>query len=148
MLNVICLMGRMVHDPEAKTTASGVPVTTFAVAVERGRTEQDGTRQVDYFDVVAWRKTAEFVSRYFSKGSWIAVNGSMQTRTYDDKNGNKRKVYEVLADNVHFAGNKDAGAGPARGDADDAEFVKPQQPDPMAQASGFQVVTADDELPF
>ena len=146
MLNVICLMGRMVHDPEVKTTPSGVPVTTFAVAVERGRSEQDGTRQVDYFDVVAWRKTAEFVSRYFSKGSWIAVNGSMQTRSYEDKNGNKRKVYEVVADNVHFAGNKDAGNAPARGDADDAEFVK-SQPEPTAQASGFQAVDTDD-LPF
>lgn len=147
MLNVICIMGRLVRDPAVKTTANGVPVTTFSVAVERSMAGQDGNRQTDYFDVVAWRKTAEFVSRYFSKGSWIAVNGSLQTRSYDDKNGNKRKVYEIIADNVHFAGNKnDAGTG--GGDADDSQFVQAQAA-PMDQASGFQVVNDDDgDLPF
>ena len=82
MLNTICLMGRLVHDPEVNTTHSGVAVTTFAVAVERSRADADGKRQCDYIDVVAWRGTAEFVGRYFSKGSWIAVNGSLQTRTW------------------------------------------------------------------
>lgn len=106
MLNTICLVGRVVHNPELKNTPTGNAVTTFAVAVERNRSGQDGQKVVDYIDVVAWRKTAEFVSKYFSKGSWIAVNGSLQTRTYEDKNGNKRKVYEVLADNVHFCGGK------------------------------------------
>ena len=148
MLNVICLMGRMVHDPEVKTTPSGVPVTTFAVAVERSRADADGKRQCDYIDVVAWRGTAEFVARYFSKGSWIAVNGSLQTRTWEDKEGKKRKAFEVVADNVHFAGNKDAGSGQARGDADDAEFVKPQQNAPTAQAPKEWAVMPDDDLPF
>ena len=106
MLNVICLVGRIVHDPELKQTNSGSEVTTFAVAVERNRAGQDGQRVVDYIDVVAWRKTAEFICKYFRKGSWIAVNGSLQTRSFEDKNGNKRKVFEVVADNVHFAGNK------------------------------------------
>ena len=106
MLNTICLVGRVVHNPELKNTPTGNAVTTFAVAVERSRSGQDGQKVVDYIDVVAWRKTAEFVSKYFRKGSWIAVNGSLQTRTYEDKNGNKRKVYEVLADNIHFCGGK------------------------------------------
>ena len=148
MLNVICIMGRLAHDPVAKATANGVPVTTFSVAVERSMAGQDGNRQTDFFDVVAWRKTAEFVSRYFNKGSWIAVNGSLQTRSYEDKNGNKRKVYEIIADNVHFAGNKsDASTG--GGDADDSQFIPQAQAAPtMDQASGFQVVNDSEELPF
>ena len=105
MLNIICLVGRIVHNPELKRTNSGSEVTTFTVAVERNRTGQDGQKIVDYIDVVAWRKTAEFICNYFRKGSWIAVNGSVQTRTFEDKNGNKRKVFEVVADNVHFAGS-------------------------------------------
>lgn len=147
MLNVICIMGRLVRDPEAKTTASGVPVTTFTVAVERSMTGQDGNRQTDYIDVVAWRKTAEFVSRYFSKGNWIAVNGSLQTRSYEDKNGNKRKAFEVIADNVHFGASKsDASTG--SGDADDSQFIQQAAPT-MDQASGFQVVNnLDNDLPF
>lgn len=108
MLNTICLVGRIVHDPELKNTNSGNAVTTFAVAVERNRSGQDGQKVVDYIDVVAWRKTAEFVSKYFHKGSWIAVNGSLQTRTYEDRDGKKRKVFEVVADNVHFCGGKES----------------------------------------
>lgn len=119
MLNVICLVGRIVHDPELKQTNSGSEVTTFTVAVERNRTGQDGQRMVDYIDIVAWRKTAEFVCKYFRKGSWIAVNGSLQTRSFEDKNGNKRKVFEVVADNVHFAGSKAEAA-------DSGEAVVPQ----------------------
>lgn len=119
MLNVICLVGRIVHDPELKQTNSGNEVTTFTVAVERNRTGQDGQRMVDYIDIVAWRKTAEFVCKYFRKGSWIAVNGSLQTRSFEDKNGNKRKVFEVVADNVHFAGSKAEAA-------DSGEAVAPQ----------------------
>ena len=146
MLNVICLMGRLVHDPDVKTTASGVAVTTFAVAVERSRADADGKRQCDYIDVVAWRGTAEFVSRYFSKGSWIAVNGSLQTRTWEDKDGKKRKAFEVVADNVHFAGGKNDTAAGNRGDADDSQFIA-HQAAPMAQAAGFTAVDTDD-LPF
>lgn len=146
MLNTICLMGRLVHDPEVKTTASGVAVTTFAVAVERSRADADGKRQCDYIDVVAWRGTAEFVSRYFSKGSWIAVNGSLQTRTWEDKDGKKRKAFEVVADNVHFAGGKNDTAAGNRGDADDSQFIA-QQAAPTAQAAGFTAVDTD-ELPF
>lgn len=147
MLNVICIAGRLVHDPTVKTTANGVPVTTFTVAVERSMAGQDGNRQTDYLDVVAWRKTAEFVARYFSKGNWIVVNGSLHTRSYEDKNGNKRKAFEIIADNVHFVGNK-SNASTGGGDADDSQFVQAQAA-PMDQATGYQVVSYNDgDLPF
>ena len=106
MMNVICLVGRLVHDPEIKSTNSGSRVSTFAIAVDRYRPGQDGQRMVDYIDIVVWNKTAEFVCNYFKKGSWIAVNGRLETRSYEDKNGNKRKVFEVIADGVNFVGAK------------------------------------------
>ena len=106
MLNVICLQGRLVHDPSLKQTNAGASVTNFAIAVERNRAGQDGQRGVDYIDVVAWRHTAEFVCKYLTKGSMVVVNGRLETRSYEDKNGNKRKSFEVIADNVHFAGPK------------------------------------------
>lgn len=149
MLNVICLMGRVVHDPVLKSTPSGAAVTTFAVAVERNRAGQDGKRPVDYIDVVAWRNTAEFVCKYFQKGSWIAVNGSLQTRTYEDKDGNKRKAFEVLADNVHFGGSKSDRE--TQGDADDSQFINQAQQQPRQQpqqVNAFVQVDVDDELPF
>lgn len=145
MLNVICLMGRMVHDPEVKYTPNGAAVTTFAVAVERNRAGQDGKRPVDYIDVVAWQKTAEFVGKYFSKGAMIAVNGSLQTRTYEDKDGKKRKVFEVLADNVHFGGGKNEATRENTGDADDSQFIA--QPAQVQQTNAFTAVETDD-LPF
>lgn len=107
MLNVICVVGRLVHDPELKNTNGGNAVTSFAIAVERNRAGQDGQKVVDYIDVVCWRKTAEFVCNYFQKGSWIAVNGSLQTRTYEDRDGKKRKVFEVVADAINFAGTRE-----------------------------------------
>lgn len=112
MMNVICLVGRLVHTPDLKSISNGNSVTTFTVAVERNRTGQDGQKQTDYIDIVAWRETAEFVCKYFQKGSWIGVNGSLRTRTYEDRNGNKRKAFEVLAENVNFVGAK-AAAGAA-----------------------------------
>ena len=149
MLNRICLMGRVVHDPELKSTTTGANVTTFAVAVERSRAGQDGKRPVDYIDVVAWRNTADFVCKYFSKGSWIVVEGSLQTRTYEDKEGKKRKVYEVLADNVHFGGSKNDASREVQGDADDSQFIqKPQAQQPQQVNAFTQVMVEDDELPF
>lgn len=150
MLNVICLMGRVVHDPVLKSTPSGAAVTTFAVAVERNRAGQDGKRPVDYIDVVAWRNTAEFVCKYFQKGSWIAVNGSLQTRTYEDKDGNKRKAFEVLADNVHFGGSKTDASRETLGDADDSQFIHQPQQQPRQQPQQVNAfIQVDDEpLPF
>lgn len=105
MLNTAILMGRLTADPELKTTNSGLSVTSFCVAVDR-RYQKDGERQTDFINVTAWRQTAEFVNRYFHKGSMIAVQGSIQTRNYEDKNGNKRTAVEIVADNVSFCGSK------------------------------------------
>lgn len=106
MLNVVALMGRLVADPELKTTQSGNSVCTFRVAVDRGYVPQGEERQADFITVTAWRKTAEFVSKYFQKGSLIAIEGSLQTRQYQDKSGNNRTATEVLASRVSFAGSK------------------------------------------
>lgn len=106
MLNVAVLMGRLVADPELRTTPNGISVTSFTVAVERDYVTSGQQRQADFIDVVAWRKTAEFISKYFHKGSMIAVQGSIQTRMYEDKNGNKRKAVEIVADSVSFTGSK------------------------------------------
>ncbi len=103
MLNTIVLMGRLTHTPELKTTRSGVSVVQFNIAVDRDFTRQGEEKQTDFFDVIAWRSTAEFVSRYMTKGQLIAVQGSMQSRKWQDKNGSNRISWEVQADNVYFA---------------------------------------------
>ena len=102
-LNVVVLMGRMVADPELKRTQSGVSVSSFRVAVDRSFPKEE--RKADFIDVVAWKGTAEFICKYFHKGSMIALAGSLQVRNYEDKNGNKRTAYEVVANEVHFAGD-------------------------------------------
>lgn len=104
MLNKAILMGRLAADPELRQTPSGVSVTTFRIAVNRTY-NRDLT---DWIDIVAWRQQAEFVSKYFNKGSMIIVEGSIQTRSYEDKSGNKRTAVEVVADQVHFAESKNA----------------------------------------
>ena len=110
-LNIAALMGRLTRDPEMRKTPQGVSVATFTIAVDRSFVKQGEDRQADFIDIVCWRNTAEFVCKYFQKGSMIALNGSIQTRTYQDKNGNNRKAFEIVADNVHFAGEKkDGGA--------------------------------------
>ena len=116
MLNCAVLMGRLVADPELRTTPNGISVTTFRIAVDRSYVRQGEERQADFIDIVAWRQTADFVTRYFRKGSMIAVQGSIQTRSYEDKTGNKRTAVEVVADNVSFCGSKAEGgtAGAAR----------------------------------
>ena len=106
MLNIAAIMGRLTADPELRKTPSGVSVTTFTLAVDRSYVKQGEERQADFIDVVAWRGTAEFVCKYFSKGRMMAVDGSIQTRSYEDKNGNKRKAVEIVANNVSFAGDK------------------------------------------
>lgn len=108
MLNVIALMGRVTADPELRKTPNGVSTTTFSIACERNFARAGHERETDFFDIVAWRGTAEFACNYFRKGQLVGVNGTLQTRTYEDKNGNKRKVYEVVADNLHFAEGKNA----------------------------------------
>lgn len=109
MINNVVIMGRLIKDPELKTTQSGLSVVSFTVAVDRKYQKE---RQADFLNVVAWRHTAEFVEKYFTKGSMIAIQGSIQTRTYEDKNGNKRTAVEIVADNVSFCGSKGGSGKP------------------------------------
>ena len=109
MLNCAVIMGRLTDNPELRTTTSAVAVTSFTVAVERPYQKDPDNRQVDFLNVVAWRNTAEFVTKYFKKGQMIAVQGSIQTRNYEDKQGNKRTAVEIVADNVSFCGPKPEG---------------------------------------
>ena len=105
MINNVVLMGRLTADPELRTTTGGISVTSFTVAVDR-QYKQGDERQADFINVVAWRNTADFVTTYFKKGQMIAIQGRLETRNYEDKNGNKRVAVEVIADNVSFCGGK------------------------------------------
>ena len=129
MLNVVALMGRLVYDPELKTTQNGTNVCSFRIAVDRSFARQGEERKADFIDVTAWRQTAEFVSKYFQKGSMIAVEGSLQTTSYQDKNGNDRSVTEMTVDRVHFCGkNEDAHGMPPRTDGK-SQFVELDEDD-------------------
>ena len=106
MLNSVTIMGRLTRDPELRHTQSGNAVTSFSLAVERDFKGQDGEKVTDFIDVVAWRNTAEFVSRYFSKGRMAVVEGRLQLRDWTDKEGNKRRSAEIIADSVYFGDSK------------------------------------------
>ena len=108
MLNVVAIMGRIVADPELKTTTQGTSVCRFRIACDRSYVRQGEERKADFIDIAAWRQTAEFVCKYFQKGSMIAVEGSLQMTSYQDKNGNNRTKVEVVASNVSFCGSKAA----------------------------------------
>ena len=112
MLNHIVLMGRLTRDPELRRTGSGIPVTTFTLAVDRdfGGNRETGERETDFIDIVTWRNTAEFVSKYFTKGRMAVVSGRLQIRNWNDKDGNKRRSAEVVADNVYFGDSRRDGA--------------------------------------
>ena len=114
MLNVVAIMGRLVADPELRTTQSGINVVSFRIACDRNFARQGEQRQADFIDIVAWRQQAEFVSKYFQKGSLIAIEGSLQTRQYQDKNGNNRTAVEVVANNISFAAAIKAAAAAIR----------------------------------
>ena len=105
MLNIVAIMGRLVADPELRTTQNGTNVCSFRIACDRNYTASGQERQADFIDVVAWRQSAEFISKYFQKGSMIAIDGSLQSRQYQDKNGNNRTAVEVLANHISFAGS-------------------------------------------
>lgn len=107
MYNKMILVGRMTADPEMKSTPSGVSVCSFSVACDRQFKDKDGNRKSDFIPCVAWRSLAEFVVKYFQKGSPIGIEGSLETKTYTDKNGNKRTMYEVIADRAFFVGGKE-----------------------------------------
>ena len=106
MLNHITIMGRLCADPELRRTTSGVSVTSFSIACERDFKGQDGKKETDFIDVVAYRNTAEFVEKYFSKGRMAVVSGRLQIRSWTDKDGNKRRTAEIVADNVYFGDSK------------------------------------------
>ncbi len=148
MINCAVLMGRLVGDPELRTTTNGTSVTSFRIAVDRNFVRQGEERQADFIDIVAWRQTAEFVTRYFHKGSMIAVQGSIQTRNYEDKNGNKRTAVEVVADNVSFCGSK-AESGTAGAPAARAAAPAPAVSYASGSTGDFETIDDDDELlPF
>ncbi len=151
MLNCAILMGRLVADPELRTTTSGISVTSFRIAVDRSFVRQGEERQADFIDIVAWRQTAEFVTRYFRKGSMIAIQGSIQTRSYEDKQGNKRTAVEVLADNVSFCGSK-AESGTTGGSYSAARPAAQAAPAASFTTGGMgdfeSIEDDDDSLPF
>ena len=142
-MNKIMLMGRLTADPELRTTPSGTSVTSFTIAVSREYARSGEERQTDFFDIVAWQGRAEFVTKYFSKGSMIALCGSLQTRSYVDKNGNNRKAYEVVADNIYFTGEK-RGAQPSGN-----SYSQPAAPAYSSGSAGdFEDMPSDEDLPF
>ena len=146
MLNNAVIMGRLVADPELRTTGSGISVSSFTVAVDRRFNRQGEERQADFIDIIAWRQTAEFVCKYFRKGSMIAVQGSIQTRMYEDKNGNKRKAVEIVADNVSFCGSKAEG-GTGSFARDSYAAAQPAPSYSTADEGDFKEIPEDD-LPF
>lgn len=146
MINNVVLMGRLTAVPELKTTQSGISTVRFSVAVERRYNKQGEERQTDFIDCVAWRQTAEFVSKYFDKGSMIAVIGSIQTRNYEDKNGNKRKAVEVQVDNVSFCGSKGETGTGGNPNLDVLKDKVEQFNAPQTDSSYTDI--PDDDLPF
>ena len=150
-------MGRLVADPELRTTPAGQSVCSFRIACDRNYVQQGQQRQADFIDIVAWRQQADFVCRYFQKGSMIAVEGSLQTRNYQDKNGSKRTAVEVVANNISFAGSKrqDGQSAPSyeQQTANHVQQAKAAQNAPQpAYTQGsmddFAVISDDDDLPF
>ena len=149
MLNHITLMGRLVNDPELRRTGTGIAVTTFRIAVERDFAPKDGgERKADFITCVAWRQTGEFISKYFSKGRMIVVDGRLEMRDWTDKEGNKRTTAEVIVDNAYF--------GDSKRDSDNSgSYSAPAAPAyggysaPAAPASDFAMLEDDDaQLPF
>ena len=144
MLNHITIMGRLTRDPELRRTGSGVAVASFTLAVDRDFGGNGNERETDFIDCVAWRQTGEFVSKYFAKGSMAVVSGRLQIRNWTDKEGNKRRTAEVVADNVYF--------GESKRNADDAAAAAPSYGTysaPSAPASDFAMLDDNDaQLPF
>lgn len=137
MLNHVTIMGRLTRDPELRRTGSGIAVASFTVAVDRDyASKEDGERETDFIDCVAWRQTGEFVSKYFTKGRMIVVDGRLQVRNWTDKDGNKRRSTEVIADNCYFGDSK-------------RDSSAPQSALSAAPGADFSELDGDDEqLPF
>ncbi len=141
MFNLVVLTGRLTADPELKYTQSNVPVCSFTIAVDR-RFKQGEEKQTDFINITAWRQTAEIVSKHFSKGSMIGIEGSIQTRKYQDKEtGKNRTAFEVIANNVQFVDSK-------RSEGNNETLPSQNQNYPHSENNGFTEVDTDDELPF
>ncbi len=158
-MNMICLLGRLTADPELRHTQSQVPVTSFTLAVDRAYAPKGQERQADFINIVAWRQTAEFVTRYFRKGQRLALTGTLQSRRYVDKDGNNRTAYEVVADNVFFAESKSQNGGFQQGyqsgyqsapafDSQVPQYNEAPTAFATAAPSDFEEIVGDDELPF
>ena len=141
MFNRAILIGRLTIDPELKQTPSGTYLVNFPLAVDRRFKSQDGERKADFITIVCWRQAAEFVCKYFHKGDSIGIEGSIQTRNYDDKQGNKRTAVEVVAERVFFAGGRSSQAGGQTGQ--DARYNAPS-----VDVGDFEEVQTTDDLPF
>ena len=157
MLNVVALMGRLVADPQLRQTTTGKNVASFRVAVDRGRKDANGQNLADFFDIVAWDKSAEFVCRYFQKGSLIVVDGRLQSRQYQDKTGANRTAVEVVANNINFAGPKSSNPAPMGDNGYAAPMAAParpaaqQAPAPSYSAGSnddFALIEDEGDLPF
>ena len=144
-LNKVILGGHITHDPELKQTTSGVSTTSFNVAVNR-RFEKDGKREVDFIPVVAWRQTAEFICRYFRKGSSICVTGSIQNRSWKDQNGSNRHTTEIIADEAYFVDGKTDTQSENNAHTQDTGFSAPTYAPQTAPK--FEELKTDDDLPF
>ncbi len=148
-MNVICLMGRLTADPELRHTSNQIAVTSFTIAVDRRFVSQGQERQTDFINCVAWRQTAEFITRYFHKGNRIAVNGSLQARPFTDKEGNKRTSYEVVVDNAYFCESKNGGGNSVPGGESQVPvWNEPSTAFSTASAGDFEEIAGDDDLPF
>lgn len=147
MLNRAIIMGRLTADPELRRTNSDIAVTRFTLAVDRNFTKSGAEKQTDFIDVVVWRQTAEFVCKYFKKGSMMIAEGSIRIGSYTDNQGNKRRTFEIQADNVYFGESKSSSSG---GNTTNAGFEPPPMPVAFENAGGedFSVIAGDDDLPF
>lgn len=144
MINSVVLMGRLTYEPELRSTPNGTAVIRFQIACDRRFKSKEEENKADFIDVTAWRQTAEFISRYFHKGSMIAVEGSIQTENFTDKDGNKRKSVQVVANNVSFCGLKSESDT-----ASDTPFNQPAPSYAEADNSDFEEIPDDeDDLPF
>lgn len=144
--NKVILGGRLTADPELKQTQSGIPVVSFSIAVNRKFQSKDAPQQTDFFNVTAWRNTAEFVSKYFRKGSSICVTGSIQNRTWTDQQGQKRYATDIVADDVTFVDSRQENG--AAGQYSPDAYNTPSFSTPAASAPKFEEVKTDDDLPF
>lgn len=150
MLNKIFLQGRLVADPELRQTPSGVSVATFRIAVDRDfKNKETGEKDTDFVTIVAWRATAEFVSRYFTKGRMAIVEGRLQMRNYTDRDGNKRTAAEVVADNIYFGDSRRDNEGGGYSYSAPVHTAAPSYGTPAPAGDQFAELSEDDgELPF